>query len=93
MESKGFTAEELLKGKLITQSENGILNANFGGRVMFTYKNKHGSILGFSGRAIDDSVKSKYLNSPTIKGVFEKGNIMFNEHNAVHEKGRKNSVL
>lgn len=89
MNKKGFNSDELLKGKLIMQNEKGELYPNFGGRVMFSYKNKNGNILGFSGRAIDDTVKSKYLNTPTIKNVFEKGNIMYNENNAIHEKAKK----
>lgn len=89
MNKKGFNSDELLKGKLIMQNEKGELYPNFGGRVMFSYKNKNGNILGFSGRAIDDTVKSKYLNTPTIKNVFEKGNIMYNENNAIHEKTKK----
>lgn len=89
MQEKGFNTDELLKGRLIAQNEKGQLYPNFSGRVMFSYKNKNGSILGFSGRAIENNVKSKYLNTPTIKNVFEKGNIMFNENNAIHEKAKK----
>lgn len=89
MNKKGFNTDELLKGRLIAQNEKGQFYPNFSGRVMFSYKNKNGSILGFSGRAIENNVKSKYLNTPTIKNVFEKGNIMFNENKATHEKANK----
>ena len=89
MNKKGFNMDELLKGRLIAQNENGQFYPNFSGRVMFSYKNKNGSILGFSGRAIENNVKSKYLNTPIIKNVFEKGNIMFNENKATHEKANK----
>lgn len=93
MEDKGFKAEELVKARLVNERDNGELSPNFGGRVMFAYKNKNGNIVGFSGRSIEPDTKAKYLNTPTIKGVFEKGNIMFNEDRASQDRKNRSIIV
>lgn len=93
MEEKGFKAEKLVKARLVNERDNGELSANFGGRVMFAYKNKNGNIVGFSGRSIEPDTKAKYLNTPTIKGVFEKGNIMFNEDRASQDRKNRSVIV
>lgn len=93
MEEKGFKAEEIVKSRLVNERDNGELSPNFGGRVMFAYKNKNGNIVGFSGRSIEPDTKAKYLNTPTIKGVFEKGNIMFNEDRASQDRKNRSIIV
>ena len=59
--SKGFSRREIVAADLGVESPNG-LRDRFYNRVMFPIRDVAGSVIGFGGRVIDDSLP-KYLNS------------------------------
>jgi len=70
----------------------GLLNAEgrdfFRNRVLFPIRDQRGSILGFGGRALDDSQMPKYLNTPETP-AFSKSRVLFGletAHRAVREQ-------
>lgn len=57
----------------------------FSGRVTVPIHSHRGTLVGFTGREIDDSISSqKYKNSPS-SSLFDKGDLLFNEHRALTE--------
>lgn len=64
LSSKGYTKEELVDCGLIAYSKDGKkCYDKFRNRVMFPIFDYRGSVIGFGGRVLDDSMP-KYLNSP-----------------------------
>jgi DNA primase len=67
MRQKGFSSDRLQKAGLISTSRE-----LFRDRLIFPIFNLSGRVVGFGGRAIDDYVQPKYLNSPETP-IFKKG--------------------
>lgn len=60
-------------------AEAGLVSANreyFRDRLLFPIFNVSGRVIGFGGRALDDSVHPKYLNSPETP-IFKKGEVLY----------------
>ena len=77
MQQKGYTKPELLSAGLARASKNGSggIYDTFRNRLMFPVIDVRGSVIGFSGRILDDG-EPKYMNSPeTI--VFNKSRNLF----------------
>ncbi len=77
MTQKGYTKQELLEAGLVKRSrrdENSVYDA-FRNRLMFPVIDVRGSIIGFSGRILDDG-EPKYLNSSDTP-VFDKSRNLF----------------
>lgn len=77
MQQKGYTKPELLEAGLARASKNGSggVYDTFRNRLMFPVIDVRGSVIGFSGRILDDG-EPKYMNSPeTI--VFNKSRNLF----------------
>ena len=62
MTAKGFTRPELIEASLATAGKNGGAYDFFRNRLMFPVIDVRGSVIGFSGRILDDR-EPKYLNS------------------------------
>ena len=78
-EKYGYTSEELEAAGIIKgPTRPGDLGYHrFGGRLMFSIKDKQGRVVGFSGRQLVASKNSgKYVNSPETL-VFKKSNILY----------------
>ena len=78
-EKYGFTAEELSDAGVIKPPRGpGDLGYHrFGGRLMFSIKDKQGRVVAFSGRQLVASKNSgKYVNSPETL-IFKKSNVLF----------------
>ena len=78
-EKYGYTSEELEAAGIIKgPTRPGDLGYHrFGGRLMFSIKDKQWSVVGFSGRQLVASKNSgKYVNSPETL-VFKKSNILY----------------
>lgn len=78
-EKYGYTSEELeLAGVIKGPTRPGDLGYHrFGGRLMFTIRDKRGRVVGFSGRQLVASKNSgKYVNSPET-AVFKKSNVLY----------------
>lgn len=65
---------------------------NFRHRVMFTFFNISGKIIGFGGRKLREEQQPKYLNSPESV-IYKKGEILYGLHQAIYAIREKEYVL
>ncbi len=83
------TATTLLeKAALIKKGEHGYYDY-FRNRIMFPIRTLQEKIVGFGGRALDETMPPKYLNSPETP-VFTKGKHLFGLHLA---RGKKSLIV
>ena len=75
MLKKGYSAAELLDAGLVKRGKGGSVYDTFRNRLMFPVIDVRGSVIGFSGRILDDG-EPKYLNSPDTL-VFSKQRNLF----------------
>ena len=75
MQSVGVGTDQLLAAGLAVQSEDGTVRDMFRGRLTFAIRDATGSVVGFAGRALDDSLP-KYLNTPQTV-LFDKGRLLY----------------
>jgi len=75
MSAKGYTRTELLEAGLVRSGKNGGAYDLFRNRLIFPVIDVRGSVIGFSGRILDDG-EPKYLNSPDTL-VFNKSRNLF----------------
>ncbi|MFB6985592.1 toprim domain-containing protein [Streptomyces sp. NPDC056304] len=90
LRSQGFTDSELLQAGLAVRSRRGNLIDSFDDRIMFPIHDKHGDIVGFSGRRIDrpgeseaqakKRQKQKYFNTSNDATLFTKSDLVFGLH-------------
>lgn len=73
---KGYSVSEIVEAG-IGLDNNGNFIDRFKGRVVFSLTNLKGEIVGFSGRKIDNSDSSKYVNSNENK-LFSKSACLYN---------------
>lgn len=78
LEEGGFTEAELLAAGLLSESEAKKLHDRFRHRLMFPIADARGRVIGFGGRALDDSTP-KYLNSPDTP-LFHKAENLYGLH-------------
>lgn len=77
MRAKGYSDAELFEAGLVRRSKNGGggVYDTFRNRLMFPVIDVRGSVIGFSGRILDDG-EPKYMNSPETV-VFSKSHNLF----------------
>ena len=75
MRKKGYTDRDLLDAGLMKPGKKGGDYDTFRNRLMFPVIDVRGSVIGFSGRILDDG-EPKYLNSPETQ-VFSKSRNLF----------------
>jgi DNA primase len=75
MRQKGYTDRDLFDAGLMKRGKNGGGYDTFRNRLMFPVIDVRGSVIGFSGRILDDG-EPKYLNSPETS-VFSKSRNLF----------------
>lgn len=73
---KGYSVNEIIEAG-IGLDYNGSFIDRFKGRVVFSLTNMRGDIVGFSGRKIDNSDSSKYINS-NENVLFDKSSCLYN---------------
>jgi DNA primase len=86
--NSGYGEDELLAAGLIVEKEGGGRRDLFRNRLMFPIRNVEGKVVGFGGRALDDT-KPKYLNSPQT-AIFDKSGILYGidrAKGAIREQG------
>ncbi|HCW92338.1 MAG TPA: DNA primase [Flexistipes sinusarabici] len=71
---------------------SGRLNFKFAGRLSFPIKDTMGNVIAFSGRALKDDVKPKYINSPTTD-IFEKRKFLYNMDGAKSEMKKEKTGI
>ena len=85
---KGYGEEDIFAAGLTVEREGGGYYDRFRGRLMFPIRDGRGSVVGFGGRALDDS-PAKYVNTPQTL-LFDKGSILYGIHlarEAIREEG------
>ena len=75
MLKKGYTQSEMLDAGLVKKGKSGGCYDTFRNRLMFPVIDVRGSVIGFSGRILDDG-EPKYLNSPDTV-AFKKSKNLF----------------
>ena len=71
----GYAEEEVLSAGLATRGERGEIRDLFYRRLIFPILDAHGRVVGFGGRALDNS-NPKYLNTPRTP-IFDKSSILY----------------
>ncbi len=94
--NKGFAPEVLVESGLLIQHEQQSPYDRFRNRLMFPILNHKGQPIAFGGRALEQGVKAKYLNSPETP-LFHKGNVLYNlaraRKNAASVANKEDSAL
>ncbi len=78
-EKYGYTLDEMEAAGLVIAPKNKGDSGyhRFGGRLMFSVKDKQGRVVAFSGRQLVENKRSgKYVNSPET-AIFKKSNVLF----------------
>lgn len=86
-----FKKQELLDVGLMRKTSRGDRDT-FYNRVLIPICDKFGNPCGFGGRTIEANSQYKYLNTSDTK-IFQKGEILFNYHQAKNEARSKELVL
>jgi DNA primase len=76
---------------LLSRNEQGKIYDRFRNRLMFPIRDKRGQVLGFGGRALDDSLP-KYLNSPQTP-VFHKSEVLYGIYEMMQAGGKQNTII
>lgn len=83
---------ELIGTGMLIPKDDGSSYDRYRQRIMFPIHDRHGRIIGFGGRAIDDTQKPKYLNSPeTI--IFQKSRELYGLHQIIQQKNTIINVI
>lgn len=84
-------ADLLTTGMLIKKETNGTYD-RYRHRLMFPIHDRQGRIIGFGGRALDDTQKPKYLNSPETV-IFHKNRELYGLHQVLEHEAKPASIL
>jgi DNA primase len=76
LQSRGFTADELVTSGLASPSNRGGVIDKFRGRVIFPIRDQSGRAVGLGGRILPGADGPKYLNSPASP-IFDKSRTLF----------------
>jgi len=85
--SLGYSAKEMEEAGLVREGGQDL----FRRRIIFPIRDARGRVVGFGGRALDDT-PPKYLNSPTTP-IFSKGAILYGMDRAREAISRENRVI
>jgi DNA primase len=88
---KDYKEDEVHAVGLIIQRDKGGYYDRFRNRLIFPIKDIKGRVVGFGGRALDDSLP-KYLNSPQSP-IFDKSSIIYGIDRAQNSIRQKDSVV
>ena len=91
LKDKGFKDEDLLESNVVKLDKNNKIRDFFYKRLIFPILNIQGRVVGFGGRALDDS-NPKYINSPESK-IFQKRYLLYNLNLARNNARKKNNLL
>ena len=91
LKSKSFKDEDILTSNVIKIDRNNKIRDYFYKRLIFPIRNTQGKVVGFGGRALDDS-NPKYINSPESK-FFQKRYLLYNLDIAKNSARKKNNLL
>lgn len=92
LRSKNYNTTDLIELGLVKRSNDGSYYDFFRNRLIFPITNESGSIVAFSGRALNKNDDPKYINSPeTI--IFKKNNTLYNLNEARMDIRKEKSII
>lgn len=92
LKKKKFTDTEMLEAGLLVQSEKGSLYDRFRGRLMFPLFDVRNTLIGFSGRVLENEGQgAKYVNTPETF-LYHKRETLFGIQIAKDEIKKQNNV-
>ncbi len=86
----GYTDKSINNSGLVIQNKDGKVFDRFRGRLMFPIFDIRGSVIGFGGRVLDDTLP-KYMNSPETS-VYHKARNLYGL-NFVRKSGEKQIII
>ena len=86
-----FSEEDIIKSNVVRFDKNNNIRDYFYKRLIFPIRNERSIIVGFGGRALDES-NPKYINSPE-SNFFHKRSILYNLSEAKKTARKKNNLL
>lgn len=75
-----YSLDDLIEVGIVKDSGNGYIDV-FSNRITIPIFDSNGNVVGFGARAINDSIKPKYLNTKETE-IFNKSKLLFNYHKA-----------
>ena len=91
LKKKGFDDKDLLESNIVKLDKSKKIRDFFYKRLIFPIISIRGKVVGFGGRALDDS-NPKYINSPESK-FFQKRHLLYNLNIAKNSARKKNNLL
>ena len=91
LKTKSFTDEDLLKSHVVKLDKSNKIRDYFYKRLIFPINNVYGRVIGFGGRALDET-NPKYINSPE-SSIFQKRYVLYNLDSAKNTARKKNNLL
>lgn len=92
LQSQGFKTDEIFASGLCGRSESGHIFDRFARRITFPVWDENGVIIAYGGRAIEDNVRAKYINSPESP-LFKKSLVLYGYNLAKEQVQEKGAVL
>lgn len=83
---------ELIATGMLIVKDDGKSYDRYRQRIMFPIHDRHGRIIGFGGRAIEDTQKPKYLNSPETT-IFQKSRELYGLHQVLQQQSAITNLL
>lgn len=91
LQKQGYNEEFQILAGLLSETNNGGYQGLFRGRIMFPICDTKGRLVGFGGRALDDS-NPKYLNSRQSP-IFDKSQLLYGFHLAEQDIRENGAVV
>lgn len=82
---------ELITTGMLIKTDEGKIYDRYRNRVMFPIHDRHGRIIGFGGRVLDDQ-KPKYLNSPETV-IFQKNRELYGLHQILSQQKNPEYII
>jgi DNA primase len=83
---------ELIATGMLIKNDDGKVYDRYRNRIMFPIHDRHGRIIGFGGRVLDEEQKPKYLNSPETV-LFQKNRELYGLHQILSQQKTANSII
>ncbi len=90
--SQGFSPQQLVRGGLALQRDDGSVVDRFRNRLLFPIHREGGSVVAFGGRAMTEDQVPKYLNSPETP-LYTKGRVLYGLHLSKHAIRKAGAVV
>lgn len=84
--------EALITTGMLVCTDEGQIYDRYRERIMFPIHDRLGRIIGFGGRALNNTHKPKYLNSPETV-IFQKSRELYGLHQILQAKQKQDTVL